>query len=167
MTEERSRRLTEQLKVHGECDSSRGLPTCRQNWPDDPASWCLGCLLSGALAALDAAEAKAETLQRERDEANAAYMVVRHEWHVEIERKGHWRERAEAAEARAETLAATLARVQGLVQEFRESADDHDKRLDFLVRHAGVNDDDRAIAFRECADQLASALTPLDTNGKG
>ena len=47
--------LVERLRAGTECNSSAGLPTCRANWPSDPASWCGGCVQLGAAEALSIA----------------------------------------------------------------------------------------------------------------
>jgi len=51
--------LVERLRAGTECDSSAGLPTCRANWPRDPASWCDGCVQLAAADALSTAASPA------------------------------------------------------------------------------------------------------------
>lgn len=149
MTEERSRRLTE---IRQDAEGGRFMATTDVLW---------------LLAALDASEAKAETLQRERDE-QAQRIVFIDSTSRQLARAADGHKASEWLwRSQAETLAATLARVQGLPDEWRKEADDHDARLDFLVRHAGVNDDDRAIALRQAAEELASALTDRSHEDEG
>jgi hypothetical protein len=60
-------RLIERLRIEP-CDSDAPLPTCRENWPNGPDSWCDGCLMLAAADAVDASQARAAALAQERDE---------------------------------------------------------------------------------------------------
>jgi hypothetical protein len=44
--------LIAEMEYHEDCDSSVGMPKCSENWPTDPKSWCVGCIVSAARRAL-------------------------------------------------------------------------------------------------------------------
>jgi chromosome segregation ATPase len=98
-------RLIERLRIEP-CDSDAPLPTCRENWPNGPDSWCDGCLMLAAADAVDASQARAAALAQERDETFEAMREMTNAAH-------DFADKADASQA-------TLAQVTAERDEARE-----------------------------------------------